>query len=142
MDLSFNRILKDQLDLIIPLIQDLAKDPIPAEVLKERFEQMLKQNYQCFGIFMDSKIIGVFGLWEMTRHYAGKIYEVDHIVIAEAHRGQGIGEKLFSFIDDLAKKNNAATVELNTYVENFKSHKFYMNQGYVIRGYHFQKKYY
>jgi len=141
LELSFNRILKGEIDLIIPLIQQLAITSIPAEILKERFNQMFSQNYTCYGIFDKNKIIGVFGIWEMTRHYAGKMYEVDHIVIAEEYRGKGIGKQLFSFIDELARKNKAATVELNTYVENFRSHKFYMNEGYVIRGYHFQKKY-
>ena len=32
------------------------------------------------------------------------------------------------------------TVELNTYVTNDRSHKFYFNQGYSILGYHFQKE--
>ena len=141
MELSFNRILKEEIDIIIPLIQQLAIMPIPAEVLKERFTEMFSQNYTCYGVFDSDRIIGVFGLWEMTRHYAGKMYEADHIVIAKEYRGKGVGRQLFAFIDELAKKNNAATVELNTYVENFKSHKFYMNEGYVIRGYHFQKKY-
>ncbi|MCL6218138.1 GNAT family N-acetyltransferase [Zunongwangia pacifica] len=141
MELSFNRILKGEIDLIIPLVQQLTITPIPAEVLKERFTQMFSQHYTCYGIFDDHKIIGVFGLWEMTRHYAGKMYEADHIVIAEEYRGKGVGKRLFAFIDELARKNNAAAVELNTYVENFKSHKFYMSEGYVIRGYHFQKKY-
>ncbi|MEE3225156.1 MAG: GNAT family N-acetyltransferase, partial [Bacteroidota bacterium] len=27
-----------------------------------------------------------------------------------------------------------------TYVHNFPSHKFYMNENYVIKGYHFLKK--
>ena len=96
MELSFNRILKGEIDLIIPLIQQLAITSIPAEILKERFNQMFSQNYTCYGIFDENEIIGVFGIWEMTRHYAGKMYEVDHIVIAEEYRGKGIGKQLFS----------------------------------------------
>lgn len=31
------------------------------------------------------------------------------------------------------------SIELNTYVRNPRSHKFYFNQGYEIIGYHFEK---
>ncbi len=38
-----------------------------------------------------------------------------------------------------AKNNDCKTIELNTYVQNEKSHKFYFNQGFHILGFHFQK---
>ena len=60
---------------------------------------------------------------------SAKCIKQDHIVIAEEYCGTRNREQLFSFIDDLARKNNAATVEFNTYDENFKSYKSYMDGG-------------
>ncbi|MDT0641694.1 GNAT family N-acetyltransferase [Zunongwangia sp. F363] len=137
---AFNKILKEDIDSIIPFIQKLSKERIPGQVLKQRFTEMFSQNYECFGIYIDDKMIGVFGLWFMTRHYAGRSCEPDHIIISEEYQNKGIGKQLFEFIYKYAGEKGCETTELNSYVENYRSHKFYMNEGYVIKGYHFLKK--
>lgn len=76
----------------------------------------------------------------MTRHYAGKSCEPDHIYIHPNHRNKGIGKKLFEFIYRYAKEKGCETSELNSYVSNYRSHKFYLNEGYEIKGYHFLKE--
>ncbi len=140
MELAFNKILKSQIPQILPLVQRLMENQFPDEILQQRFEEMFTQNYECFGIYLDDQLIGVFGMWFMTRHYAGRSCEPDHIYIEEAYRNQGVGKKLFEFIYSYAREKGCETSELNSYVHNFKSHKFYLNEDYVIKGYHFLKK--
>lgn len=140
MDLVFNRILKEEIPRILPLVQQLMEHRFSDELLEERFSEMFGQNYECFGIFLEEELIGVFGMWFMTRHYAGRSCEPDHIFIQPEHRNKGIGKKLFEFIYAYAAEKGCETTELNSYVHNFKSHKFYLNEGYEIRGYHFLKK--
>ncbi|MGA8855206.1 MAG: GNAT family N-acetyltransferase [Christiangramia sp.] len=140
MEVAFNKILKEEFSVVLPFLKKLYRDPPEEPVLKERLLEMFDQNYECFGIYFNEKLIGVFGLWFMTRHYAGKSCEPDHIFISKEFQGKGIGKSLFAFIEEYAASKNCETLELNSYVENFGSHKFYMNQGYVIRGYHFLKK--
>ena len=140
MEPAFNKILKEEIPLILPLIQRLMGNEFSDEVLRDRFEEMFAQNYECRGIFLDGGLVGVFGLWFMTRHYAGRSCEPDHIYIADEHRNKGIGKKLFQFIYNYAKEKGCETSELNSYVSNYRSHKFYLNEGYEIKGYHFLKK--
>ena len=137
--LAFNKILKEEIPQILPLVQRLMNHQFSDEILQHRFEEMFSQNYECHGIFLDGKLIGVFGLWFMTRHYAGRSCEPDHIYISEEHQGKGIGKKLFEYIYALAAERGCETSELNSYVSNYRSHKFYLNEGYVIKGYHFLK---
>lgn len=140
MELAFNKILKGQIPQILPLVQRLMENQFSDEVLQQRFEEMFTQNYECFGIYQEEALIGVFGMWFMTRHYAGRSCEPDHIYIEETYRNQGVGKKLFEFIYSYAREKGCETSELNSYVHNFKSHKFYLNEDYVIKGYHFLKK--
>jgi diamine N-acetyltransferase len=140
MEVAFNKILKEDFRKVLPYLKKLYKEPPPEELLKTRLLEMFDQNYECFGIYKGEELIGVFGLWFMTRHYAGRSCEVDHIFIEERLQNKGIGRALFKFIHKYAGFKNCETIELNSYVENFRSHKFYMNLGYVIRGYHFLKK--
>jgi diamine N-acetyltransferase len=75
----------------------------------------------------------------MTRHYCGRSIEPDHVMIDPAYQGKGIGNQLFGWIFQYARENGYEATELNSYVNNSGSHKFYLNLGYVIKGFHFVK---
>jgi GNAT superfamily N-acetyltransferase len=137
-DIHFDFIPKENILDIIPLLEKV-NIKTPRVVLKERVVEMAEQNYKCLGIYHQNKLIGICGLWFLTRHYCGKTVEPDHIMIDENYQGKGVGNLLFDWIFKYALDNNLEASELNTYVENTRSHKFYYNLGYEIRGYHFVK---
>lgn len=140
MDISFRIIDTADILIIFPLLHELGSFEVPEDILKERILEMATQSYECIGVYDAEILIGICGLWFQTRHYAGKSVEADHIIIDKAYRNKGLGDQLFSFIYSYAKKKQCNWVELNTYVQNFPSHKFYYNQGFVIKGYHFVKE--
>lgn len=140
MALAFNKTLKEEIPLILPFIQKLMEHQFPNEILLKRFQEMFSQNYECFTVSEGKEIVGVFGMWFMTRHYVGKSCEPDHIYISEDFRGKGVGKEIFRFIYKYAKEKDCENSELNSYVSNYRSHKFYLNEGYEIKGYHFIKK--
>lgn len=125
---------------ILPLMQKLENYSISEEVSKERIQEMATQNYECLGVYDTDTLIGICGLWFQTRHYAGRSLEVDHVIIEDSYRSLGIGKMLMEFVYDYARKKSCNWIELNTYVHNFPSHKFYYNQGFVAKGYHFVKE--
>lgn len=140
MELAFNKILKKDLQLVIPFIRELGEFKTDTAILEDRLGEMFDQNYECFGVYFQEELIGVFGLWFMTRHYAGRSCEPDHIFIKPTFQNKGVGKEIFAFIFSYAEEKGCETAELNSYVHNFRSHKFYMNHGFVIKGYHFLKK--
>lgn len=125
---------------ILPLLQKLGNHSVSEAVLKERLLEMAQQNYECLGVYDADVLIGTCGLWLQTRHYAGRSLEIDHVIIDESYRGKGVGKKLMEFVYNYARSKSCNWVELNTYVHNFPSHKFYYNQGFVAKGYHFVKE--
>lgn len=137
---AFNKILKQDLESIVPFVYKLAGGEISEDVLRERMCNMFNREYECFGIYIKEKLVGVFGLYFMPRHYTDLCCEPLHIYIEEEYRGMGIGRAMFDFIRLYAEEKGCETVELNAYVHNYRSHKFYMNEGYEIKGYHFLKK--
>ena len=124
---------------VIPLMMEYTKSKTAEEVLKERFLEMASQNYECAVMYDGNKLIGLAGMWFMTRHYSGKSMEPDHVYIADGYRGRGLGKRFFDWMHDYAKSKGCNSSELNTYVQNYPSHKFYYNEGYEIYGYHFFK---
>lgn len=122
------------------MVQKLTNYKYSDAILEERFAEMVTQNYECAGVYDGEKLIGISGMWYCTRHYAGKSMEVDHVFIDDGYRSLGLGKQFFSWIYEYVKAKGYNSVELNTYVQNYPSHKFYYNEGFEILGYHFFKK--
>lgn len=75
----------------------------------------------------------------MNKFYVGKHIEPDNVVIAEKYRNQNLGTKMIAWLENYAKQNGCTASELNCYVNNDKGIKFWIEQGYKIIGFHFQK---
>lgn len=140
MSYQFKMISKDDFDLVVPLVYELNQGNVPMDVLKLRFDEMKHQNYKCAGVFIDRALVGVSGLWFCTRHYTGKSVELHHVYIKPEFRGKGLGKQFMDWITTYVKDLGHNAMELNTYVQNYPSHKFYYNEGFEILGYHFLKK--
>ena len=137
--MEFKIIPSDQIDLIMPLVKKMAKDSISDAVLLQRLQEMITQNYECVGVYDHEQLIGVAGMWFCTRHYSGRSVEVDHVCIEDAYRNQGLGSQLMIWIENYVREKGYETIELNTYVENILSHKFYHKLRYKKLGFHFLK---
>ena len=137
-DIHFKFIPKEEILIILPLLKKISTEK-DDELLKERLLEMAEQNYKCLGIYDSDNLIGICGLWFLTRHYCGKTVEPDHVMIDESYQSHGIGKQLFEWLFDYCRQNGITGSELNTYVENSRSHKFYYNLGYEILGFHFLK---
>ncbi len=140
MSFEFKILDKQQITSIIPLMQKFTDYKFADEVLESRFLEMAKQNYECAVIVNKDNIIGICGMWFCTRHYSGRSVELDHVYIDDSYQNEGLGSRFLQWIYDYVTQKGCDTVELNTYVQNNKSHKFYYNQGFNILGYHFLKK--
>jgi GNAT superfamily N-acetyltransferase len=136
--ISFRLIPRDQLDCIIPFLQ-LLNEKIEIATLQQRLGEMQQQAYECVGVYDDERLIGVSGLWIMTKYYVGKHIEPDNVIIHPDYRGQGIGEQLMEWIYDYGRSQGCVASELNCYVSNSAGQKFWANQGYKIVGFHYQR---
>lgn len=136
MKIHIEPIQEDNISSIIPLLRKI-NQKTPLDILEERLKEMIQlPNYEFIGMYSEGELIGISGLWYSTRHYIGKTVEADHVVIDERFRSQGLGKKLFDWIHEYTQSKGCGAIELNTYVENRKSHKFYYKLGYEIYGFH------
>jgi len=140
MSYIFKILDKREIKSIIPLVKELSGHKVSDTLLEARFTEMVEQNYECAVVFHEDKLIGVTGLWYCTRHYSGKSVELDHVIIDKRYRNSGLGKSFMEWIEGYIKAKGYEALELNTYVQNYPSHKFYYNLGFEILGYHFVKK--
>jgi hypothetical protein len=138
--LEFKLLSVDQLSQIVSLTHQLNKNRT-LDYLKNLQKEMFTYNhYNCFGLYKEVDLIGVSSGWITVRLYSGKQLELDNVVIDENIQSSGMGTYFLKQIESWAKAEGCETIELNTYINNSRSHKFYFNQGYKIIGYHFQKQ--
>lgn len=62
-------------------------------------------------------------------HHGGKIAELQEIVVAESHRGQGIGGRLFSEAEKTARAAGCLQLEVCCNRKRTDSHRFYEREG-------------
>jgi len=137
-NIAIKILAKENIFDIIPLLKQL-NDKTPTKLLKSRLIEMTEQNYECAAMYDKNKLIGVCGIWYMTRHYIGKSMEIDHVIIDTNYQNKGLGKYFLKWIYKHVKSKGCEASELNAYTSNPKSHKFYYNEGYNIYGFHFLK---
>lgn len=139
MDFTIRFIEKEKMDSIIPLLEQLNPN-ISKVLLKSRLKGMLMQDYQCVGVFDGDALIGISGIWLLTKYYIGKHIEPDNVFILPEYQGKGIGGLLMKWIFEYGKSVGCEASELNCYTGNEAGQRFWKEQGYEVVGYHFRKK--
>ncbi len=107
------------------------------EEYDRELDQMLQHNYGQIAVFDDEICIGISGFWIGTKLWCGKYLELDNIVVLEKYRSKGVGKLLFDFLHKKAVENDCTMLSLDSYTHNFKAHKFFYNQGFSPKGFHF-----
>ena len=137
--MEFRKLALENSEEIITLASEVNPD-VSRTDLSSRLEEMFNySSYRCFGIYINFRLAGITSGWLTTRFYSGKQLEIDNVIIDNELRSKGYGAIFLKHVEGWAIKEGCLAVELNSYVVNSKSHKFYFNQGYSILGYHFQK---
>jgi GNAT superfamily N-acetyltransferase len=137
---TISLITKENIYSVLPLVKLLNEDK-SEELLRSRLDEMLTQGYQCAGVYDGDKLIGVSGIWIMTKLYVGKHFEPDNVVIDPEYRNKGVGELLMKWLYDYGKSQGCIASELNCYLQNTKGQKFWEKEGYKPLGLHYQKKF-
>lgn len=134
------KILGTENSLEITELTKLLNPDLSANILHQRQQDMFNiPTYRCFGFYQADELIGVSSGWITVRLYCGRQLEIDNVIVSEKMQSSGLGGQFLELIETWAKQHNCETIELNTYVQNHRSHKFYFNKGYKILGFHFQK---
>lgn len=112
---------------------------ITLEKYKSFLSDMLPHNYTQIAVFENDVCLGITGCWSATKLWTGKYLEIDNFVVHPEHRSKGIGKILTDFIEQKAVNLGCSSIVLDAFTGNFGAHRFYYNQGYAPKGFHFVK---
>jgi GNAT superfamily N-acetyltransferase len=100
---------------------------------------MIPHNYKQVAVFENEICVAVSGFWSGTKLWSGKYIEIDNFIVHPEHRSKGLGKMMTDCIDAKAKEMGCTMIVLDAFTGNFTAHRFYYNQGYVPKGFHFLK---
>jgi len=129
--------LEDMLALL-NVMQFLYPD-LTAENYTSMLKDMLPHNYGQIAVFEKDICVGISGYWTGTKLWCGKYIELDNVIVHPDYRSRGIGKILSDYIESKAVSNNCNILVLDAYTHNFGAHRFYYNQGFGPKGFHFVK---
>lgn len=140
-DVTFRHLERNQTDAehLFPLIQQLNPD-----MARDYYEQILSYMFEAhikfIGMFTEQgKLIGAAGYWIGARFYCGRMMHMDNFVVDDSIRGQGLGKRLFEWLQEEAKRNGCSRVIFDSYVHSAEAHRFYFREGCSIKGFHFNR---
>ena len=119
---------------------DLLRELYPtleASDYSRQLDEMLPHNYFQVGAFDADRCMGISGVWIGNKLWCGKYLEIDHIVIRNEARSEGIGKRLVDFVKKLAEEEQCISIGLDSFTFNHQSHKFFFREGFEIKGFHF-----
>lgn len=102
-------------------------------------QQMIPHNYRQVAVFEHDNCVGLTGFWSGTKLWSGKYIEIDNFIVHSDHRKKGIGQLMTDYIENIATETQCTMIVLDAYTGNFKAHRFYYNQGFSPKGFHFVK---
>jgi ribosomal protein S18 acetylase RimI-like enzyme len=123
-----------QIDIIRHLYPKISE-----EKYKAYLQEMIPRNYTQVAVFENQICIGLTGCWSGTKLWSGKYLEIDNFIVHPEHRSKGVGTMLTDFVNQKAMDAKCTMIVLDAFTGNFTAHKFYYNQGYYPRGFHFIK---
>lgn len=109
------------------------------EKYKAYLEVMIPHNYTQVAVFENEECLGLTGLWFGTKLWSGKYLEIDNFIVHPEHRSKGVGKLLTDFVNQKGIDLDCTMIVLDAFTGNFTAHRFYFNQGYNPRGFHFIK---
>ncbi|MDZ8187440.1 MAG: GNAT family N-acetyltransferase [Nostoc sp. ChiSLP02] len=106
----------------------------------EQVRYQMKQGYQIAFLATEEQPVAVAGFRILTCLSSGKFLYIDDLVVDEFKRSQNYGQQLFQWLVEYARENYCQQLRLDSGIQRFAAHRFYLMQRMSITAHHFSIK--
>ncbi|MEH2302796.1 MAG: GNAT family N-acetyltransferase [Nostoc sp.] len=103
----------------------------------EQVRYQMKEGYQLVFLEVKQQTVGVAGFRIYTCLALGKLLYIDDLVVDELKRSQSYGKQLFQWLIEYAINHDCEYLSLDSGVQRFAAHRFYLMQRMSITSHHF-----
>lgn len=120
----------------LPVLQEL-RPALTRELLAQVLEEGTPQGLRFTAAFDGEACLGVAG-WRILANTSAirKLYIDDLVTVAES-RSRGVGARLVSELTTRAKAAGCSVLDLDSGVQRYGAHRFYLRQRMDISAHHF-----
>jgi GNAT superfamily N-acetyltransferase len=107
------------------------------ETFVERVTRQQRAGYLLAYLEAENEVCAVAGYRFLESLFSGKFLYVDDLVTCAQDRSCGFGGALFDWLVEQARQNGCDNLELDSGVQRFDAHRFYLVKRMKISSYHF-----
>ena len=130
----------EQIRRCFPVMRELRSHFDEPEKFVERVMRQQRDGYLLAYLEAGNEIRAVAGYRFLESLFSGKFLYVDDLVTRAADRSCGFGGRLFDWLVDQARQHSCDSLELDSGVQRFDAHRFYLVKRMNISSYHFKVK--
>ncbi len=123
-----------------PVMRELRTRLSTPDEFVERVQRQQKDGYRVVYLKTEGKIRAVAGYRLSESLFAGRFLYVDDLVTSAKDRSAGFGGQLFDWLVRFARVQKCEHVELDSGVQRFDAHRFYLMKRMSISSHHFTLK--
>jgi len=128
---------EEQICRCFPVMAELRPHLLEREFVERVRRQQRENGYQLAFVEESGAVRAVAGFRFAEFLAWGGILYVDDLVTASAGRSRGHGQALFDWLVARAKANGCSQLHLDSGVQRFDAHRFYLRQRMSIIAHHF-----
>ena len=105
--------------------------------LRAQIEEQQRNGYQIAYVESDGQAICVAGFVMGIKLAWGKYIYIDDLVTDSSYRSTGAGKLIMDWFKTYAKEMGCEQIHLDSGVQRFPAHRFYLREGFDIASHHF-----
>jgi GNAT superfamily N-acetyltransferase len=123
-----------------PVMRELRTHLSTPDEFVKRVQRQQKDGYRIVYLEAGGKIRAVAGYRLSESLFAGRFLYVDDLVTSAKDRSAGFGGQLFDWLVRFARAQKCQHLELDSGVQRFDAHRFYLMKRMSISSHHFTLK--
>jgi GNAT superfamily N-acetyltransferase len=102
-----------------------------------QIEEQMRSGYRVAYVESAGRVLCVAGFVVGTKLAWGKHVYVDDLVTADGERSKGAGATMIAWLKSYARAQGCTQLHLDSGVQRFAAHRFYLREGFDIASHHF-----
>ena len=123
-----------------PVMRELRPHFKSADKFVQQVLRQQRDGYLLAFLEEDGEVRAVAGCRFLESLFSGKFLYVDDLVTRDRDRSRGFGSVLLDWLVEQARTQGCDTLELDSGVQRFDAHRFYLLKRMNISSYHFRIK--
>ncbi|TMO90323.1 GNAT family N-acetyltransferase [Pseudoalteromonas ruthenica] len=123
---------KAVLEVLLQLRPQYSLDALSVQIDKQQLH-----HYQLVYVKSSQGVLAVAGFSVGEKLAWGKHIYIEDLVTNAKYRSRGVGQFLLGWFKTYARANNCEQIHLDSGVQRFAAHRFYLREGFNIASHHF-----